>query len=75
MNSIVEIDQNDAVDYTDSHPGSLGVRRNTNIAKPVRPLEFSLWVAGPFINLFIILSIALGVIYAKANVNGNFPCT
>jgi len=74
MNSIIEIDQHGAVDYTDGHPVSLGIRRNTDIAKPVRPREFSLWVAGPFVNLFIILAIALGVIYSKARVNGNVKC-
>jgi hypothetical protein len=73
MNSIIEIDQHGAVNYTDNQPALLGVRQNTDIAKPVRPLEFSLWVAGPFVNLFVILAIALGVIYAKAHVNGTFP--
>ena len=49
-----------------------GLRQNTptEIAKPVRPTEFSLWVAVPFINLFVILAIALGVIYMKAHANG-----
>lgn len=40
------------------------------IAKPVRPMEFSLWVAFPFINLFVVLAILLGIIFGKARANG-----
>jgi len=42
----------------------------TDIAKPVRPVEFSLWVAGPFVSVLIALAIALGVLFAKAHVQG-----
>ncbi|CAI9628309.1 unnamed protein product [Alternaria burnsii] len=47
-------------------------RRSTtrNIAKPVRPIEFSLWTSIPFIGLFIGLAIALGVIFGKAKLDG-----
>lgn len=41
-----------------------------SIAKPVRPKEFSLWAAFPFINSFVILAVLLGVIFGKAHANG-----
>jgi hypothetical protein len=72
LDSIVEIEQNHVIDYTGNQPMALG-RRNTEIAKPVRPFEFSLWAAVPFVNLFVILAVALGVIHLKASVNGKFP--
>jgi hypothetical protein len=72
LDSIVEIDQGHVEDYVGSQPIAPGVRLNTDIAKPVRPSEFSLWVAVPFVNLFIILAVALGVIYLKAYANGTF---
>jgi hypothetical protein len=55
--------------------GVLGQRRDspTSIAKPVRPTEFSMWMAFPFVTLFVTLAIALGVIYAKARYQGMFP--
>jgi hypothetical protein len=51
---------------------SVQQRRNSpsSIAKPVRPTEFSLWVALPFVGGFILLAIALGVLYDKAHANG-----
>jgi hypothetical protein len=70
LDSIVEIDQCHVEDYVGNQPVAPGVRRNTDIAKPVRPSEFSLWVAVPFVNLFIILAVALGVMYLKAYANG-----
>jgi hypothetical protein len=33
-------------------------------------VEFSLWVAFLFVNLFVVLAITLGVLYGKAHVNG-----
>jgi hypothetical protein len=51
---------------------SLGPRRDSpsSIAKPVRPTEFSLWVALPFVSLFALLAIGLGIIFQKAQPNG-----
>jgi hypothetical protein len=40
------------------------------IAKPVRPKEFRLWTAVPFVGLFVALSIALAVIFVRAQANG-----
>ncbi|EMD67172.1 hypothetical protein COCSADRAFT_135871 [Bipolaris sorokiniana ND90Pr] len=42
----------------------------TDIAKPVRPFEFSLWVAGPLVSVFIALVVVLTVIFAKARLQG-----
>jgi hypothetical protein len=54
--------------------GILSQRRDSpkSIAKPVRPFEFSLWMAFPFLNLFIVLAISLGVVFAKARINGRY---
>ncbi|KAF1928282.1 uncharacterized protein M421DRAFT_5341 [Didymella exigua CBS 183.55] len=41
-----------------------------DIAKPVRPKEFRMWTAVPFVSLFIALSIALAVIFVRARANG-----
>jgi hypothetical protein len=51
---------------------SLGPRRDipSSIANPVRPTEFSLWVALPFVSLFVLLAIGLGIIFQKAHANG-----
>ncbi|EUC44792.1 hypothetical protein COCMIDRAFT_97244 [Bipolaris oryzae ATCC 44560] len=38
----------------------------TRIAKPVRPTEFSSWVAGPLVTTFLGLAIFLAIIFAKA---------
>ncbi|EMD86120.1 hypothetical protein COCHEDRAFT_1203266 [Bipolaris maydis C5] len=38
----------------------------TDIAKPVRPTEFSFWVAGLLVTTFLALSIFLAIIFAKA---------
>ncbi|CAO2647279.1 Nn.00g082010.m01.CDS01 [Neocucurbitaria sp. VM-36] len=47
-------------------------RRETpsNIAKPIRPLEFSLWTASPLVCLFIALAICLALIFVKAEMQG-----
>ncbi|KAF2025483.1 hypothetical protein EK21DRAFT_103882 [Setomelanomma holmii] len=45
-------------------------RTTTDIAKPVRPKEFSLWMAIPFVSLFITLTITLAVVFAKARSQG-----
>lgn len=42
----------------------------TNIAKPVRPFEFSSWVAFPLVGLFVALAIFLALIFVKAQVQG-----
>ncbi|KAH7396348.1 hypothetical protein BKA66DRAFT_409716 [Pyrenochaeta sp. MPI-SDFR-AT-0127] len=67
----------EVVNAVDTEPGTqllptLGPPQHspTDIAKPVRPREFSLWLAVPFVSLFLILAVALGVIYRKAHVNG-----
>lgn len=67
--SIIEIseclDANVEVKPTDQRREAL-----SDIAKPVRPNEFSLHVAFPFVGLFIALAIVLAVIFAKARVQG-----
>jgi hypothetical protein len=70
--SIVEITHGNVYDNDNDIIDVLGQRRDspTSIAKPVRPTEFSLWVAFPFVTLFVMLAIALGIIYAKARING-----
>ncbi|RAQ98986.1 hypothetical protein DDE82_008717 [Stemphylium lycopersici] len=47
-------------------------RRNaiTEIAKPIRPVEFSSWVAGLLVSSFVALSIILTIIFTKARVQG-----
>ncbi|KAH5582283.1 hypothetical protein HBI24_115040 [Parastagonospora nodorum] len=62
-----------AITYSETgFVSSTGQRRDSpsSIAKPVRPVEFSLWVAFPIINLFVALAILLGVLYGKAHANG-----
>ncbi|KAF2871297.1 hypothetical protein BDV95DRAFT_607554 [Massariosphaeria phaeospora] len=44
--------------------------RNMEIAKPVRPVELSLPVAVPFVGLFVLLAVGLGVLFFKAELNG-----
>lgn len=41
-----------------------------DIAKPVRPKEFRMWTAVPFVSLFIALSIALAILFVRARANG-----
>jgi hypothetical protein len=59
---ISEIETIDTVGQRRDSPGS--------IAKPVRPIELTLWVAFPFVSLFIVLAILLGVLFAKAEFDG-----
>jgi hypothetical protein len=63
--------QPDVVSQIDNS-GSLAPLRNTptSIAKPVRPLEFTLPIAVPFVSLFMALAIVLGVLFAKAHMSG-----
>jgi hypothetical protein len=42
----------------------------SDIAKPVRPKEFTAWMAIPFLSLFIGLAITLAIIFAKARLQG-----
>jgi hypothetical protein len=72
--SLSEITSNDVTDAEAGVISPLGPRRDSpsSIAKPIRPVEFSLWVAFPFINLFILLAVVLGVVYGKAHTNGKF---
>jgi UDP-N-acetylglucosamine:LPS N-acetylglucosamine transferase len=42
----------------------------TDIAKPVRPIEFSLWILGPFASVLIALAIVLTVLFTKAHMQG-----
>jgi len=52
----------------------LSQRQDTpkEIAKPVRPLEFRLFMAIPFVGLFILLAISLAVLFIKARPNGMY---
>jgi hypothetical protein len=52
----------------------LSQRQDTpkEIAKPVRPLEFRLFMAVPFVGLFILLAISLAVLFFKARPNGMY---
>jgi hypothetical protein len=72
FSSLVELAHGEITTIGNQALGTLGTRRDspTSIAKPVRPLELSLWVAVPFVNLFVALAIVLGVLYGKANANG-----
>ncbi|ENI07948.1 hypothetical protein COCC4DRAFT_130249 [Bipolaris maydis ATCC 48331] len=45
----------------------------TDIAKPVRPTEFSFWVAGLLVTTFLALSIFLAIIFAKARLQAGLP--
>lgn len=65
--SIIEVDQ-----ATDTGSPLLGQRQDTakEIAKPVRPKEFRLLMAIPFVGLFILLAVSLAVIFIKARANG-----
>lgn len=71
-NSIVEVGPTIDAVLAAQRPITLSQRRTTprDIAKPVRPVEFRLYVAIPFVTLFIALAVTLGVIYIKAQVNG-----
>ncbi|KAF2826872.1 hypothetical protein CC86DRAFT_445792 [Ophiobolus disseminans] len=51
-------------------PNQQALDNPASIAKPVRPIEFSRWVALPFIALFIILAVLLGIIYSLAHLQG-----
>lgn len=70
--SIVELDDAFEIIGSDQMPTLMNQRRNTpsDIAKPVRPTEFSLWVAFPLISLFIGLAIGLIVIFFQARMQG-----
>jgi hypothetical protein len=75
--SLVELAQSDVTAIGNQAIGTLGARRDspTSIAKPVRPVELSFWVAVPFVNLFVALAIVLGVLYGKAHANGTVTNT
>ena len=47
-------------------------RQNTlaDIAKPVRPFEFSMWVAALLVSLFTALVVTLAILFAKAKLQG-----
>ncbi|KAH4160234.1 hypothetical protein HBI80_083250 [Parastagonospora nodorum] len=70
--SILEITQDDIANYGHGAIATLGQHRDSpkSIAKPVRPKEFSLWMAFVLITFFSALVVALGVVYAKALANG-----
>ncbi|KAH8731942.1 hypothetical protein GQ44DRAFT_735638 [Phaeosphaeriaceae sp. PMI808] len=70
--SLIEFIPGDPIDTEEPIVARVGRRRDSpsSVAKPVRPVEFSLWMAVPFVNLFLILAIALGIVYGKARVNG-----
>jgi hypothetical protein len=69
---IVELGQAPEVIGGGNWPIPATQRRDTptDIAKPVRPIEFSLWVAGPFVSVLIALAIVLTVLFAKARIQG-----
>ena len=54
------------------HTDDLRRASPSRIAKPVRPIESSWWVALPFIASFVVLALMLGIIYGKARINGTF---
>ncbi|KAJ4373703.1 hypothetical protein N0V86_007846 [Didymella sp. IMI 355093] len=59
-------------DDIEDAPQIAPARRDTlsEIAKPIRPTEFSLWVAGLVISLFLTLAIGLVIIFVKARAQG-----
>jgi hypothetical protein len=71
-NSIIEITHEIDVDPAIPATDTLGQRRHSpsSITEPVRPIEFTLWVAFPFVSLFVVLATLLGVLFAKAHFNG-----
>jgi hypothetical protein len=71
-NRIFEISEGPEFIGNDNGLTSATQRRDTptDIAKPVRPIEFSLWVAGPFVSVLIALAIVLTVLFAKAHMQG-----
>lgn len=75
LTRIIEVVHVDEMESASHLSETLGPRQSMpmDIAKPVRPLEFSLWTMFPSVNLFVILAIALGVIYKKAYANGTSP--
>jgi hypothetical protein len=42
----------------------------SSIAKPVRPVEFSLWMACLLVSLFLTLVVTLGIVFIKARTSG-----
>jgi len=70
--SIVDITPSTFHDNQNQVDHSLKEQRSipSKIAKPVRPVEFSLWVAIPFVNLFVGLAVVLGILYGKAYTKG-----
>ncbi|KAF2125447.1 hypothetical protein P153DRAFT_425843 [Dothidotthia symphoricarpi CBS 119687] len=69
---IIELDQAPDSDNESQVPTILSQRRDTlsDIAKPVRPVEFSLWVAFPVVSLFIGLAVLLVTVFVKARLQG-----
>ncbi|KAH7079533.1 hypothetical protein FB567DRAFT_124050 [Paraphoma chrysanthemicola] len=70
--SIVEFAHGTVQSNTSQSTSPNAQRRDSpsSIAKPVRPSEFSLWWAIPFVNLFVILAVLLGIVFGKARANG-----
>ncbi|CAE7185453.1 hypothetical protein HRS9139_07140 [Pyrenophora teres f. teres] len=68
------IEYNQSLDALDNPVSTAAVlsRQNTlaDIAKPVRPFEFSIWVAVLLVSLFTALVVTLAIIFAKAYVQG-----
>ncbi|KAJ4377612.1 hypothetical protein N0V83_000439 [Neocucurbitaria cava] len=69
---IVELDAYQDITGNALLPDLRAQRRDTpsDIAKPVRPIEFRLWVVVPFVSLFITLAICLSVLFVKARMQG-----
>jgi hypothetical protein len=69
---LVEITDGIVFDHEHQIISTLAQRRKspTSIAEPVRPMEFSLWMAFLFVALFVTLVVVLGVIFNKAHDNG-----
>lgn len=72
FSSLLEVAYSEVVDFEDDIVDVVSPRRNspTSIAKPVRPMEFSLWVASLFVSLFITLAVTLAIVFIKAHANG-----
>ncbi|KAI4937671.1 hypothetical protein J4E85_000106 [Alternaria conjuncta] len=69
---IIELDQSPEIIADENLPMPAAQHRDTptDIAKPIRPTEFSLWVAGLFVSVLIALATGLVVLFAKARLQG-----
>jgi hypothetical protein len=70
--SLFELDHDDMRSSHDTVIVGHTERRDSpkSIAEPVRPVEFRMWMACLLVAIFVALSIALGVIFGKAQSHG-----